>query len=102
MAVLVCAAAAASLRRQRGGLGCHTAGSIRFQEVAAKSGLHFQLNNGATGRFRQVELMTGGVAAFDYNNDGCADIYFANGAALPSLEKTRPNSTTASIATTAT
>jgi hypothetical protein len=58
--------------------------------VAGKSGLHFQLNNGATGRFRQVELMTGGVAAFDYNNDGCADVYFANGAALPSLEKTSP------------
>jgi hypothetical protein len=66
------------------------AGQIRFQEVATKSGLHFQLNNGATGRFRQVELMTGGVAAFDYNNDGCADVYFANGAALPSLEKTAP------------
>jgi hypothetical protein len=48
------------------------------------------LNNGATGRFRQVELMTGGVAAFDYNNDGCTDVYFANGAALPSLEKTSP------------
>jgi hypothetical protein len=73
---LICAAAAA--------------GQIRFQEVAAKSGLHFQLNNGANGRFRQVELMTGGVAAFDYNNDGCADVYFANGAALPSLEKTSP------------
>ena len=76
IATLICAAAAA--------------GQIRFQEVAAKSGLHFQLNNGATGRFRQVELMTGGVAAFDYNNDGCADVYFANGAALPSLEKTSP------------
>ena len=76
IATLICAAAAA--------------GQIRFQEVATKSGLHFQLNNGATGRFRQVELMTGGVAAFDYNNDGCADVYFANGAALPSLEKTSP------------
>ena len=76
IATLICAAVAA--------------GQIRFQEVATKSGLHFQLNNGATGRFRQVELMTGGVAAFDYNNDGCADVYFANGAALPSLEKTAP------------
>jgi hypothetical protein len=35
--------------------------------------------------------MTGGVAAFDYNNDGCMDIYFVNGAALPSLEKSGPS-----------
>ena len=76
IATLICAAVAA--------------GQIQFKEVAAKSGLHFQLNNGATGRFRQVELMTGGVAAFDYNNDGCTDVYFVNGAALPSLEKTSP------------
>jgi hypothetical protein len=31
--------------------------------------------------------MAGGVAAFDYNGDGRTDLYFTNGAALPSLEK---------------
>lgn len=31
--------------------------------------------------------MTGGVAVFDYNNDGFVDIFFTNGAAIPSLEK---------------
>lgn len=30
----------------------------------------------------------GGVAVFDYNNDGWPDIFFTNGAAIPSLEKT--------------
>jgi hypothetical protein len=65
-------------------------GQIQFREVAAKSGLKFKLDNAAAGRFRQVELMTGGVAAFDFNNDGCTDIYFANGAALPSLDKNAP------------
>ena len=32
--------------------------------------------------------MGGGVAVIAYNNDGCADIFFTNGAAIPSLKKT--------------
>jgi hypothetical protein len=63
---------------------------IRFQEVAAKSGLRFQLRNGASGQFHQIELTGGGVAVLDYNNDGCTDIFFTNGAAIPSLRKTGP------------
>jgi hypothetical protein len=35
--------------------------------------------------------MVGGVAVFDYNNDGLLDIFFTNGAAIPSLEKTDPS-----------
>ena len=34
--------------------------SIRFKEVAASSGLRFELRNGASGEFHQIEL-TGGV-----------------------------------------
>ena len=64
--------------------------SIRFQEVAAKSGLRFETRNDATGLFHQIELTAGGVGVIDYNNDGCADIFFANGAAIPSLRKTGP------------
>src|SRR3954470_15142359 len=64
--------------------------AIRFEEVAAKSGLRFELRNGATGQFHQIELTGGGVAVLDYNNDGCADIFFTNGAAIPSLRKTGP------------
>ena len=64
--------------------------SIRFEEVAAKSGLRFELRNGASGQFHQIELTGGGVAVLDYNNDGCTDIFFTNGAAIPSLRKTGP------------
>jgi hypothetical protein len=64
--------------------------AIRFQEVAAKAGLRFELHNGAAGQFHQIELTAGGVAALDYNNDGCTDIFFTNGAAVPSLRKTGP------------
>ena len=64
--------------------------SIRFNEIAGKSGLHFEAHNGATGKFHQIELTGGGVGVLDYNNDGCEDIFFANGAAIPSLKKTGP------------
>ncbi|MCX6603132.1 MAG: CRTAC1 family protein [Acidobacteria bacterium] len=63
---------------------------IRFEEIAAQSGLRFELQNGEAGGFHQIELTLGGVAAFDYNNDGCTDIFFTNGAAIPSLRKTSP------------
>jgi hypothetical protein len=34
--------------------------------------------------------MAGGVAVFDYNNDGNLDIFFTNGADIESLKKTSP------------
>ena len=63
---------------------------LRFTEIAGKAGLQFTLRNAAAGQFRQIELTGGGVAVLDYNNDGCADVFFANGAAIPSLRKTGP------------
>lgn len=36
------------------------------------------------------ESMTGGVAIFDYDNDGNLDIFFTNGADINSLKKTSP------------
>ena len=55
---------------------------IRFEEIARKAALDFRL-----GRFHQVELMPGGVAAFDFNNDGCMDVFFTNGATIPGVRK---------------
>lgn len=63
---------------------------IRFREVAAQAGLDFVLQNNPTPRKHMIETMAGGVAAFDYNNDGKVDIFFTNGAAIPSLEKDSP------------
>jgi hypothetical protein len=34
--------------------------------------------------------MAGGVAVFDYDNDGLLDIFFTNGADISSLKKTSP------------
>ncbi len=63
---------------------------IRFQDVTEKSGIRFKLTNGAVGGFHQIELMPGGVAALDFNRDGCMDIFFTNGAASPSMDKSKP------------
>jgi len=46
------------------------------------------VNNGAAGRKYLVETMIAGIALFDYDNDGWPDIFIANGASLPGLEKT--------------
>jgi hypothetical protein len=51
------------------------------------STLPFKLENGATPEKHLVETMPGGIAVFDYNQDGRPDIFFTNGAALPSGKK---------------
>ena len=64
--------------------------AVRFQEAAAAMGLRFRLENHPTPRKHLIETMTGGVAAFDIDNDGWTDLYFANGAEIPSLRKSAP------------
>ena len=63
---------------------------IRFINAAESAGLNFQLENCPTPLKHLIETMAGGVAAFDYDGDGLTDIFFANGAALPSLQKESP------------
>ncbi len=62
-------------------------GPIRFRDVASSAGLNFVLENSPTPQKYLPETMPGGVAAFDYDGDGLTDIFFANGAAVPSLVK---------------
>ncbi|MGH9671741.1 MAG: CRTAC1 family protein [Bryobacteraceae bacterium] len=63
---------------------------VAFEDATAASGIRFVLRNSASPAKRQIETMPGGVAALDYDGDGRPDLYFANGAAQPSLEKTGP------------
>src|ERR1039457_2899639 len=64
-----------------------TPSPIRFEDGADRAELHFAVQHHPTPEKRQVETMPGGVAVFDYNNDGRPDIYFTNGAQIPSLRK---------------
>ncbi len=73
-----------------GGCSSVLASPIRFEEISRPAGLDFVLSNGATGDFSQVELMPAGVAALDYDGDGCTDVFFANGARISSLRKEGP------------
>ena len=63
---------------------------IRFEEIAAKAGLHYVTANSPTPNKNQIETMVGGVALFDYDRDGYLDIYLVGGAAIPSLKKESP------------
>jgi len=65
--------------------------AIRFENAIEQSKIKFKLKNSVSPRRYTFETMVGGVAIFDYNNDGFLDIFFTNGAAIPSLEKTDPS-----------
>ena len=60
---------------------------IRFRNVAREAGIDFVLENNPTPEKQLIETMPGGVVAFDYDGDGLIDIFFTNGAGIPSLEK---------------
>jgi hypothetical protein len=50
--------------------------------------IDFKLDSDETPERHAPETMAGGVAIFDYNNDGKLDIFFTNGADIKTLHKT--------------
>src|SRR5712692_441056 len=53
-----------------------------FADVTAKSGIRFKQESSRTSQKYLPESMGGGVAMFDYNNDGRLDLFFVTGARL--------------------
>lgn len=68
-------------------LGAPAGPRIAFRDVAEEAGVRFVLDNNATPQKHMIETMVGGLAAFDFDNDGRTDLYFTNGASIPSMRK---------------
>jgi len=67
-----------------------TASPIKLRNIAESAGLSFVYRNSPTPDKYFVESAPGGLAVFDYNNDGRPDIFFTNGAPTPGLVKGSP------------
>ena len=63
-----------------------SASPIRFSFQS----IDFRLDSNESAEHHAPETMAGGVAVFDYNNDGKPDIFFTNGADLKTLKKDSP------------
>src|SRR5438105_12172660 len=55
---------------------------LRFEDVAARAGLTSALTCGSDEKRDIMEALCGGVAFFDYDNDGWADILLVGGSKL--------------------
>jgi len=51
--------------------------AVHFTDITDASGITFKHNSAPEKKYI-VESMSGGVALFDYDNDGCLDVYFTN------------------------
>jgi enediyne biosynthesis protein E4 len=69
----------------------HHDSEISFENRQPHSGVDFVLNNGTTIDKPIIDSIPGGVALLDYDNDGYLDIFFTNGAQIPSLSKEGPS-----------
>jgi hypothetical protein len=67
-----------------------TVPAVVFENVIKQSKIDFTLNSSISPHRYSIETMAGGVAVFDYDNDGFLDIFFTNGAEVPSLDKSSP------------
>src|SRR5205823_713711 len=71
--------------RQAGSASRRPTSSISFSDVTRASGIDFHLMCGSPEKRYIMETMCGGIAVFDYDNDGWMDIFLVNGSTLEDL-----------------
>jgi len=79
IAALVClviACGSIGCRRGSGDAASSPAADAWFEEIAARAGIDFVHSSGHQSRHPLPEIMGGGVALFDLDNDGLLDLYF--------------------------
>jgi hypothetical protein len=59
---------------------------ISFADVTRGAGIEFRLTCGGPDKLYIMDSMCGGVAAFDYDNDGWMDIFLVNGSEIGDLK----------------
>src|SRR5207237_2290663 len=66
--------------------------SAQFADVTHAAGIDFHLTCGSLEKRYIMETMCGGIAVFDYDNDGWMDIFLVNGSTMEDLSagKCRP------------
>ena len=67
-----------------------SAAEITLTDVTQQTGITFRHTDGGSGRQYIVEYITGGLALFDYDQDGDVDLYFLNGAPQPGTPQVDP------------
>jgi hypothetical protein len=86
-----------SLQRKPGASGAkstaqkavHSLTTARFVDVTRLSGINFHLTCGGTEKRYIMESMCGGIAIFDYDNDGWMDILLVDGSTLEDLQSNK-------------
>ncbi len=66
-----------------------SAQSISFADVTRAAGIDFRLTCGTLDKRYIMDSMCGGVAVFDYDNDGWMDIYFVDGSTIEDVRSAK-------------
>ena len=85
-AISLCLLLVSSLLFPAAGVQSGRSSTTTFMDVTRSAGIDFRLTCGGAKKLYIMESMCGGVAFFDYDNDGWPDIYLVNGSTLEDMQ----------------